>query len=240
MLKRMVAATITNEQAQDAPRARQVINDTMVANVITDFEDQLINGDGNHNEGNLQGLFYKPAAAWSDNAPYGQANDPFYKQEFNRGNGEDANDLLDFYLRALTAYIAPRPGGTRDEIADANAAGGAGRMPTHILMPYQEKMRLMSVTDKEGRYMWANTVQGDFLSLWGLPILVSDYVPEERGAIVAIDDMAIVIRQGMEWSFGLNGYDMVRDQTTMAVRHRAAFLVKRPKSIMLLGNLSGK
>lgn len=239
VVKRMVAATITNEQITDTLQARQIMNDNLLIKIQEDFEDQIING--NDMNGNMKGIMYKPTNAPNGDLREVDAAHPFYKQLIVRGAHDDQT-LLDFYLGSITRYLKPRPDNSiGGSISSATPSDdfGAGRSPTHIVLPLAEKMRLMGEKDNQGRYLWANTVEGDFISLWGMPIITSDYIKPEEGLIVALDELAVIVKAGVEWNFGLKDDDVIRDQTTMVAKHRANVLCKRPRAIMILRNLAG-
>lgn len=235
VVKRMIAATITNEQTTDTIQARQIMHDNILIKIQEDFEDQIVNG--NDTTGiNMEGLFWK-AARGTQSLDQLKANSSHFKQTITRG-ANDVDKPLDFFLECFTQYLKPRPDhGQNQDGSDTNF--GAGRSPTHLVLPLAEKMRLMKQKDNQGRYLWANTVEGDFVTLWGMPIVTSDFIPNEKGLILALDELAIVVKAGVEWNFGLKDDDLTRDQSTMVAKHRANVLCKRPRSVMILENLAG-
>lgn len=138
-----------------------------------------------------------------------------------------ANNLtaIEFLLAQLKEFVKKR--GT-----------GAGKRPTHLVMPPANKIGVMETTDADGRYLWANTVQGDFMSVWGIPIVVSDHVTDDTGFYINIADVALVIKSGVEMDMGIVNDDFIRDQTSIRFKHRCNVLVKREKSIRTLTGLN--
>lgn len=209
MVKRAVFATITSEQANDVNVAKAYLNQILLRLVAEDLENQLLNGDGGTN--NLRGLLQTTG-----------------RLEFQRetSGGSAVNKLLLTYLKAAGFYWRRR-------------GLGAGKAPSHLVMPYPEKTRAMEQTDTQGRFMWSNAVTGDFSAMWGIPIVLSDYMPDETAMYINVGDVALVVKSGVDVQFGLNGTDFQNDRASVRIKHRCQTLVKRAKSVMSIVDLAG-
>lgn len=212
-ISRKVSVEIADKDAEFDPHGRRFINEVLPGRVAKDFEDQAINGDGNDANNNIRGLFFRPAEPSVEADRY---IDPHYKLICECAD----EDLVKFCLRALTQYRKPWP-------------YGAGREPTHIILPVGSREQLMN-QKKQGD---SHSLASDLDKLWGLQILTSDSVPKGRGLILAIDDIALVLADGLSWEFGQRPIHLKQGYSIMSVTHKANLLIKYPQSIMLLDGL---
>ena len=209
MVKRAVFATITSEQANDVSVAKAYLNQILLRLVAEDLENQLLNGGGTGSD--LQGLLGVSGILTYDRPTTGSA---------------PTNNLLLDYLKAAGNFWKRR-------------GVGAGKAPSHLVMPYPEKTRAMEVTDTQKRFMWSNAVTGDFSAMWGIPIVLSDYMPAETGMYINVGDVALVVKSGVDVQFGLNGTDFQNDRASVRIKHRCQTLVKHAKSILKITDLAG-
>lgn len=213
MVKRAVFATITSEQANDVSVAKAYLNQILLRLVAEDLENMLLNGDGSGQ--NLRGLLNTSGLLTYDRPT----------KVVNSANVAQNNLLLD-YLKAAGNFWKRR-------------GVGAGKAPSHLVMPYPEKTRAMEVTDTQNRFMWSNAVTGDFSAMWGIPIVLSDYMPAETAMYINVGDVALVVKSGVDVQFGLNGEDFRNDRASVRIKHRCQTLVKHAKSILKMTDLAG-
>ena len=208
-IARITRLPITDECAGNESQIMQFIDGLLSRIVEGDIEYQAINGDGSQN--NIRGLFFHPAEPDGS----GRYADPHYKLTCKR-TGED---LVEFLLRALAKYRRPCP-------------DGVGREPTHIILPVSSWKQRMSRKNQSHGHPLAS----DLDKLWNLQILPSDFVPEGRGLVLDIDNIALVLADGISWEFG-EWPGLLKGYSTISVTHKANLLIKYPRSIMILDGL---
>lgn len=212
-IARKVSVPIADEDARSETKKMRFINEILPGEVAKDFENQAINGDGRSTNNNLEGLFFRPAEPSAESDKY---TDPHYKLIYERTD----ENLVEFCLGALAKYRRPWP-------------DGAGREPTHIILPVGSWEQLLEQKKRSGNQPLAS----DLDRLWNLPILASDFVPEGRGLVLAIDDIALVLADGLHWEFGQRPEGIEQGFSITSVTHNANLLIKHPQSIMLLDGL---
>lgn len=212
-IARTINLPISNECAEDELGRRQFIHDVLSRIVEGDLEYQVINGDGNEAENNIRGLFFRPSKPSKESEGY---PDPHDKLTCERTD----ENLVEFYLRALAKYRRPCP-------------GGAGREPTHIILPVASWAQLMN-QKKQSR---SDPLASNLDKLWKLQILASDFIPEGRGLVLAIEDIKLVLAAGLSWALGSGQGYSLQGYRTMSVTHKANLFIEYPRSIMLLDGL---
>ena len=211
VIARKITLPIAEECIKSEPQLSRFIETILSRIVVGDLEYQVINGDGN-GANNIRGLFFRPAEPSKESD---RCSDPHYKLTCERTD----ENLVEFCLKALAKYRRPCP-------------DGAEREPTHIILPAGSWAQLMSQKKQSDGHPLA----GDLDKLWNLKILASDFVPEGRGLILAIDDMALVLADGLDWEFG-QWLGPFKGYSGISVTHKANLLIKYPRSIMLLDGL---
>ena len=95
---------------------------------------------------------------------------------------------MTFYRRALKEY-----------------ANKAGRAPTHIVLPFKEILQLHVERPDDVSVRIEETALGFSNKLFGIPVIVSDALPRERGLILAVDDIILVSFPGLRWMLESEG-----------------------------------
>ncbi len=123
---------------------------------------------------------------------------------------------IDFLHRALKEY-----------------ASRAGRMPTHIVLPYTEILALLA----SGQRM-ANAARGfrnKSFEVFGVPVIESTAIPENRGLIVAADEITLATSPGMEWEFGHRNKELEScGLSAIILKCQLGLLIKRPEAVVRL------
>lgn len=220
--KRAVFATMTNEQANDVVMAKAYLNDVIARLLAEDLEDQLLNGNGMNGNTNVRGNMSGILANVGHTQDFGD------NTSANSGGADTFADnaYLIKYLRSMRTFWSKR-----------GADNAAGKAPSHLVLPYTAKVDMMSQRDTQGRFLWANTISGDYSSLFGIPLVLSDYLPENTGLLCNIGDCALVVKDGIQMEYGLNGEDFRADRASVRVKHRCEMLYKRQNSFHRLTNL---
>ena len=117
----------------------------------------------------------------------------------------------DFYCRALNEY-----------------ANITGRKPTHIILSNREQLKWHA--EKGMAYAAREFPQ----QLIEVPIMALDLVPEDRGLILAVDDI-ILASSLVEWEFGFKNYQSsAKGQSRIIVSFEMGLIIKRPEAIVQL------
>ena len=123
---------------------------------------------------------------------------------------------IDFLHRALKEY-----------------ASRAGRMPTHIVLPYTEILALLA----SGQRM-ANAARGfrnKSFEVFGVPVIESTAIPENRGLIVAADEITLATSPGMEWEFGHRNKELKScGLSAIILKCQLGLLIKRQEAVVRL------
>lgn len=207
--KLAVFTSISREQLKDVPYARQYASMIISRQSVDATEYQSLQGDGNGN--NLTGFF---AASGT--------------QTSARGNAE-TRKFLDFFADSFKAYGKPR----------ASSGGGAGTSPSHLVLANDTYWDLCKQVGTDGHYLWGSPVSGGMSELWGVQILINDFLPADSALLFNNDPryVLMVTREGYEFESGLNGEDMRYGRVSYMMTHRCALAYPRPVTIMKLTNL---
>lgn len=130
---------------------------------------------------------------------------------------EENQSRLDFYFLALKKY-----------------ASDAGRAPTHIALPFREILQLL---EEQQNNVGACLGQTGFPNkLLGIPVIISNALPENRGLILATNDIVLLSSPRLKWIFGYEEYKInIRNQAKVAVKYKMGVLIKQLKTTMRLG-----
>ncbi len=125
---------------------------------------------------------------------------------------KDEKTRMEFYRQALKKY-----------------ASSAGRSPTHILLPSTEIFELFDEPTM-------GCASQEFSNkLFGVPVIVSDAIPEGQGLIIAVDDIILCTSPGLKWRFGwCDGQNTSSELSAIFLHFRMGLLIKRPGTIAQL------
>lgn len=124
---------------------------------------------------------------------------------------------LDFFYKVLEEY-----------------AGRAGRMPTHIILPYTEILKLLMSKQQRMTYA-AQGFRHKLFDVFGVPVIESTAIPENRGLIIAVDEIVLASPPGLEWEFGYSNSELeARDLSAIILKCKMGLLIKRPETIRQL------
>lgn len=112
---------------------------------------------------------------------------------------------LVFYPRALKKY-----------------ASIAGRRPSLIVLPNKEMLDLAEL-------LMGEEPQGFPEKLFGIPVMASDFLPDDRGLILAVDEI-VLVSSSLESNFEARNHDQVE----VSVGCNLGLLVKRPETVAQL------
>lgn len=206
-----IPVPIANEWEKSNPHGQRFITEVLLPQVVAGVLDcQVLNGDGSKAN---KGLFFRPSKPSTE---HDRQTDPHFKLTCEYV-GEN---LLEFYLGALDKYRRPWP-------------KGAGREPTHIILPVEIKAQLMNLKKQSGSQLPAD----DLGKLWNLHILASDFIPKGRGLVLAIDDMALVSASYMNLGFSQQLKYQIPGWSIISVILEASLVIASPQSIMILDGL---
>lgn len=126
---------------------------------------------------------------------------------------KDEKTRMEFYRQALKTY-----------------ASSAGRSPTHIILPITEILELFDEPTM-------GCASQEFSNkLFGVPVIVSDAIPEGQGLIIAVDDIILCTSPGLKWSFGCcDGQFTSSKLLAIFLDFKMGLLIKRPGTIARLG-----
>ena len=117
----------------------------------------------------------------------------------------------DFHCRALEEY-----------------AGIARRKPTHIVLANSERLKWQEEKEEE------HAAKEPLKNLREVPIIVSDLVPEERGLIIAKDDI-VLVASPLELKFGCKDGDLsAKGQSQIIASFDMGLAAKHPEAIAQL------
>ena len=123
---------------------------------------------------------------------------------------------IDFFYRVLEEY-----------------ASRAGRMPTHILLPYAEILRLL--LSKQRMTYAAQSFRHKCFEVFGVPVIASDALPNNRGLLLAADEMVLAFPPGLKWKFGYRNSELESlDLAAIMLEFKMGLMVKRPEAIKQL------
>lgn len=126
-------------------------------------------------------------------------------------------ERLDFFYKILGEY-----------------ASRAGRMPTHIILPYTEILKLL--TSRQQRMAYA--AQGFRLKMFevfGVPVIESDAIPENHGLVIAADEIVLYLPSGLKWKFGHSNNELKAcGLATIMLEFEMGLMIKRPETIRQL------
>ena len=130
---------------------------------------------------------------------------------------ELGEERIDFFYRVLEEY-----------------ASRTGRMPTHIMLPYTEILKLLISKQQRITYA-AQGFRHKSFDVFGVPVIESAAIPENRGLILAVDELVLASPPGLEWEFGYSNSELeARDLLAIVLRCKMALLLKRPETIRQL------
>ena len=123
---------------------------------------------------------------------------------------------IDFFFRVLEDY-----------------ASRAGRMPTHILLPYAEILRLL--LSKQRMTYAARGFRHKCFEVFGVPVIASDALPNNRGLLLAADEIVLALPSGLKWKFGHSNSELESlDLTAIKLEFKMGLMIKRPETIRQL------
>ena len=126
---------------------------------------------------------------------------------------KDSESQLDFFYRALKEY-----------------ASRAVRMPTHIILPYTEILRLLASDQKMA--FAARGFRHKDLEVFGVPVIESNAIPKNQGLILAADEIVLASSPGLEWKFGHSNSDLQsRDLSAIMLKYQMGLSIKRPETV---------
>ena len=126
---------------------------------------------------------------------------------------KDEKTRMEFYRQALKTY-----------------ASSAGRSPTHIILPITEILELFDEPTMGGASQEFSN------KLFGVPVIVSDAIPEGQGLIIAVDDIILCTSPGLKWRFGwCDGQCTSSELSAIFIHFKMGLLIKRPGTIARLG-----
>ena len=109
-------------------------------------------------------------------------------------------------------------------------ANRAGRMPTHIILPYTEILQLLTSGQRA-----PNAARVFPNKLFGVPVIESNAIPEGRGLIIAADEIVLASSPGLEWEFGHSNNELeARGLSAIMLKCKMGLLIKRPETIARL------
>lgn len=137
--------------------------------------------------------------------------------------GKDERRIT-FYHRALEEY-----------------ANNAGRTPTHIVLPFKEILQLHVERQDDVGVDIEGTAAGFSNKLFGIPVIVSDALPRERGLILAADDIILVSFPGLSWVLESEG-SILKTNGLVAIilSFTMGLSIKYPKTVARLTLESNK
>ncbi len=145
----------------------------------------------------------------------------FCGKESIEANADDKGRIA-FYCRALKKY-----------------ASDAKRTPTHIVLPFREVLLLHMEQQENVNICLGKAARGFPLKLFGIPIIVSDALPEDSGLILAVDDIILPSYPGLKWDFGHKGKGLPANDSAIILSFTMGLLIKHPKAVAKL-NLERK
>ena len=120
---------------------------------------------------------------------------------------------IPFYYHTLRAY-----------------ASKANRMPTHIILPHMEIMRILDSVKTT-----AYATQEFPNKLFGIPVIESKFIQEGRGLMLAVDEILLASSPDLEWQFGCSTNALKsRGLSAIILKCKMGLLINRPETIFRL------
>lgn len=89
-----------------------------------------------------------------------------------------------------------------------------------------EAIRLLTTAD--GAYIWGSPAQSGLMTIWGLPVVVSDAMTENTGLVGDFTFAQLFERRGVDIQVGYSGTQFAEGKRLIRADLRAAFAVYRP------------
>lgn len=125
-------------------------------------------------------------------------------------------EQIDFFYKVLEDY-----------------ASRAGRMPTHIILPYKEILKLL--TSRQRIAFAAHGFRGHMLEVFGVPVIESDAIPENHGLVVSADEIVLALPSGLKWKFGHSNNELkAHGLAAIMLEFEMGLMIKRPETIRRL------
>ena len=150
---------------------------------------------------------------------------------FNKATSTSPNfkqtAILDFILEMMALYEADR-------------ATGAGTSATHCLMRPATHRLFQKAKTTDNWYLYGMPADKSFMTLWGVPVIYSDFVAANEIFYLNTDPRYIlfITRQGVNIQTGWNGNDFANNQRSLRITSRCALAVPRPKTIQRLQSVN--
>ena len=196
--------TITEEQAADVRFARPYASMLLSRNMKDVTEAQLVKGSGTSPQ--ITGL-----NSVSDTLSYAKPN---------------TNTLLEAWIDIFEKYEQARDG--------TGVLKGSGTSPSHVVLRPSEHRRMQKSVSTDGWFLYGDPASGQLSSIWGVPIVYSDFVDAATAFIICADPRYILFvqRQGVSIQTGWNNDDFAKNQRSLRITQRCTLAVPRPATIL--------
>ncbi len=101
-----------------------------------------------------------------------------------------------------------------------------------------ECVRLQQVKDSDGRYLFGSPHMQSMMSLWGVPLVISHAIANNKALVGVISQCAMGEMQGVRVMFGYSGTDFVQGKQTIRIDMRGNLIVFRPTAFRTLSALN--
>lgn len=110
----------------------------------------------------------------------------------------------------------------------------ADYQPTVIVMSPTAWQTVALAKDQEGRYLHGAPATGGPRTLWGLPVITTPAMPDDRFVVADMPNAATVgERQDAVIELGYSGDDFTRNLVTIRAELRLALLIQRPTGVVV-------
>ena len=204
--KRAVYMTVTDEQLDDVSFAKQWITTRLSRNYANDLEFMGLQGDGSDD---VTGLLNMSGIQTKSAPAYDSTPDPDVLTKFTFDHISDCIKDLE-----VTGYTTASFLGLRNE--DLN--------------------NLRKARDKEGNYVWGQITSGQPSTVWGIPIVVSQFLPSNTMILIDINDFFCVEKKGIAVQWGYTGDDFIHGRQSIKASYRLNFGSYYPNSLVKITN----
>lgn len=188
----------TNQQLQDAPELRRIIDDELTYDLTLELDNQILNGSG---------------------------------------TSPDIDGILNASIQSV-AYVASTHGNTANALFRAMTVIATANEPAPtgiVLNPLDwEPIRLLRESGEgltaTGKYLMGDPSQSGAMTLWGLPVVVSNRITANTGLVGHFPSARLHMREDSTIKVGMANEDFIRNIVRVLAEMRAALTVRRPNA----------